>query len=133
MFFKAIARNSKERFVGTVDILEGKRGRPIGPTIDVKAKSSQTLLIGDGGNCGCDISGANWTIKVEKKTSSPFLVWKRPAFEWSAKAGLIRNGKNKKRGLLGRYKKNNMRRKADLECLSGDSENISHYVSIKIK
>ena len=131
MVFKAIARNSAERFVGTVDILNGK-GKSVGPTIDVKAKPSQTILIGNGGNCGCDVVGANWTIKLVKVKPSPFLVWERPAFEWSAKEGIVRFGK-RKRGLISRYNKKNTRKRVEVECLPTNSEVISHYVTIKIK
>ena len=128
---KAIARNNSEQFIGTVDILNGK-GKSLGPTIDVKAKASQTVQIGSAGNLGCDVSGAQWTIKLEKVKPSPFLVWKRPAFEWSAKEGVIRFG-NKKRGLISRYNKKNTRKRVEVECLPNNSDVISHYVTITIK
>lgn len=131
LVIKSCVRNSKERFIGTVDFTDA-RGRDIGDTISVKVGPSKTLLIGDGGNSGCDLSGADWTIKVIKMNPSPFLVWKRPVFEWSAKSGFVRDGRNKKRGLLGRYDKNNTRRRIDLEC-GVDSDHITHNVKIRIK
>lgn len=131
MFIKSVIRNSKERFVGTVDFSDS-RGRDIGDTINVKVGPSRTLLIGEGGNSGCDLTGASWTIKVQKKKASPFLFWKRPAFEWSAQSGFVRDGKNKKRGLLGRYGKNNTKSRDEIEC-GPDSDHITHNVKIRIK
>ena len=131
LVIKSIIRNSKERFVGTVDFTDA-RGRDIGDTISVRVGPSKTLLIGDGGNSGCDLSGADWTIKLIKIKPSPFLVWKRPAFEWSAKSGFVKDGSNKKRGLLGRYGKDNTRSRIDIDC-GVDSDHITHSVKIIIK
>ena len=131
LVIKSFFRNSKERFVGTVDFTDAS-GRDIGDTISVKVGASKTLLIGDGGNSGCDLSGADWTIKVIKIKPSPFLVWKRPAFEWSAKSGFVSDGYNKKRGLLGRYHKDSTRSRINLNC-GVDSDHITHQVKIKIK
>lgn len=131
MVIKAFLRNSREAFKGTVDFSDS-RCRDIGDTIRInKVAPSRTLLIGDGGNYGCDLSNAEWTIQVVKKTSSPLLFWKRPAFEWSAKSGFVCNG-NKKRGLLGRYGKGNTSKMANLEC-GPDSDKLTHGVKIMIK
>lgn len=126
-----IIRNSKERFVGTVDFTDS-RGRDIGDTVNVKCRPGQTLFIGAGGNSGCDLNGTAWTIKVVKKNSNPFGLFGKPCFEWSAKSGFVKDGKNKKRGYLGRYEKNNTRSRIDLEC-GPDSTNITHGVKIVIK
>lgn len=131
LVIKGFIRNSRERFVGTVDFSDS-RGRDIGDTISVKVSPSRSLLIGEGGNSGCDLSGASWTIKVAKKTPSPFLIWKRPAFEWSAQSGFVRDERNRKRGLLGRYGKNNTKSRYDVEC-GPDPDHITHYVKIRIK
>lgn len=130
---KAAVRNSRERFIGTVDFTDN-RGRDIGSTVFVKANPGQTLLIGQGGNRGCDLPSAKWTVQVLKKSPSPFLFWKRPAFEWSAKAGggFVCDGKNKKRGLLGRYGKRGTRSVVNLNCGTG-SDNITNGVKIVIK
>lgn len=127
---KAIMRNGKERFKGTVDFSD-HRGKDIGDTIKVKLRSGKPLLIGNGGTDGCDLLGVAWTVKVVKKTSSPLLPWKRPAFEWSAKNGYVHSSK-KKRGLLGRYGKNNAPSHVTIDCGS-DSEHITHSVKIVIK
>lgn len=129
LVIKCIMRNSNERFVGTVDFSDS-RGRDIGETISVK--TSKTLLIGGGGNSGCDLLGADWTIQVVKQSPSPLLVWKRPAFEWSAQRGFVRDGRNKKRGLLGRYGKDNTKTRIDIEC-GPDIEHLTHNVKITIK
>ena len=130
LVIKAKIRNSAERFVGTVDFRDS-RGRDIGDTIKVNANQSRPLIIGESGNYGCDLTGASWSIKVAKKTPSAFLFWKRPAFEWSKNSGFICAGK-KRRGLLGRYRKNNTKSRIDIEC-GPDSDKITHIVTIKIK
>ncbi len=131
LVIKAFFRNSSERFIGTVDFSDS-RGRDIGDTITVKVNPSRTLLIGESGNSGCDLSGASWTIKVIKKKPSALLFWKRPSFEWSAKDGFVRDGRNKKRGELGRYGKSNTKSRIDIEC-GPDSDHITHNVKIRIK
>lgn len=128
---KAIMRNSSEKFYGVVDFTDS-RGRDIGDTVTVRARSSKPLVIGSAGNYGCDLAGAEWAVRVVKTTSSPFLVWKRPAFEWSACSGFARDGKNKKRGLLGRYGKSDTKSCVNLEC-GADSDHITHGVKIRIK
>ena len=127
---KAFNRNRSERFVGTVDFRDS-RGRDLGDTVQVKAPAHRTLLIGNGGSCGCDLNGAEWTLKVEKRTFSPFLFWKKPLFEWSASSGYAQSG-SKKRGMLGRYGKNGTRKRFDIECGSG-YDKITHSVTIQIK
>lgn len=131
LVIKCIIRNSSERFVGEVDFSDS-RGREIGDTINVK--TTRTLFIGEGGNSGCDLSGANWTIKVVKQSPSPFLVWKRPSFKWSAQRGFVHEaGKARVRnGALGRYGKKNTRTRIDIEC-GPDVEHITHSVKIKLK
>lgn len=131
LVIKAFFRNSSERFIGTVDFSDS-RGRDIGDTITVKVNPSRTLLIGESGNFGCDLLGASWTIKVIKKKPSALLFWKRPSFEWSAKDGFVRDGRNKKRGELGRYGKSNTKSRIDIEC-GPDSDHITHNVKIRIK
>ncbi len=130
MVIKAIGRNKTERFTGTVDFYDSV-GHDIGNTINVRVSSSSTLIIGESGNYGCDLSGAKWAIQVKKVTSSPFLVWKRPAFKWSARGGYIQSGK-KRQGLLGRYGKSNTQKRADIAC-GEDMNKITHSVTIKIK
>lgn len=127
---KAFNRNRKERFIGTVDFRDA-RGRDIGDTVHVKAPANRTLMIGEGGNNGCDLNGANWTLKIDKKTHSPFLFWKKPYFEWSARSGFAQSG-SKKRGMLGRYGKNDTRRRFDIDC-GPEYDKITHSVTIQIK
>lgn len=132
MVIKAFVRNSKESFKGDVDFYDN-RGRDIGETIRLNRLSpSKTIFIGNGGSNGCDLSNAEWTVQIIKKTPSPFLFWKRPAFEWSAKSGFVCNGSNKKRGLLGRYGKSNTTKVANLDC-GLESDKITHGVKIMIK
>jgi hypothetical protein len=131
MVIKTIKRNVSARFIGTVDFTDS-RGRDINDTpIRVRTQPGKTLLIGNGGNCGCDLN-SDWQIKIKKKTYNPLLVWKRPAFEWSAASGFVRNGNNKKRGFLGLYQKNGTSARVNLEC-GKDSNSITHGVKIVIK
>lgn len=132
LVIKALIRNSSERFIGTVDFSDS-RGRDIGDTISVKVNPSRTLLIGENGNSGCDLSDASWTIKVVKKKPSALLFWKKPSFEWSAKDGFVReDSKNKKRGELGRHEQGNTKKVFRLSC-GPDSDKITHSVKIRIK
>ena len=133
LVIKSIIRNANERFIGKVEFTD-KRGRDIGDTIDVRCNPSQTLYIGAGGNMGCGLSGATWTIQIKKKKAFPLAFWERPSFEWSVKPGngFVRDGKNKQRGLLGRYGKKNTRSRIDLSC-GPDGSNITHGVKISIK
>ena len=130
MVIRAVIRNSSERFVGTVDFTDS-RGRDIGETINVKVNPSKTLLIGENGTSGCDLSGASWTIKIEKVKPSPLLFWKCPYFEWSKKDGFVCSG-SKKRGKLGRYGQGDTKKVFNLDC-GPDSDKITHGVRIRIK
>ncbi|MCM1292072.1 MAG: VWA domain-containing protein [Bacteroides sp.] len=131
LVMKAIARNNKERFIGTVDFTD-HRGRVINGGGMVKVGPSKTLNIGQAGNYGCDLPGVQWNIKVSKKKPSPFLPWKRPSFEWVGTSGYVRDGRRRKRGLLGRYGKSGTSKIVNLECGSDDSH-ITENVKIRIK
>jgi hypothetical protein len=130
MVIKAIKRNQTERFTGTVDFYDS-RGNDIGDTIRVSAKPSKTILVGNGGNYGCDLN-CDWQIKIKKKKSNPLLVWKRPAFEWRGGSGSVRDGKKKKHGFLGRYHKKGTSAIVNLDCGS-EPNTITHGVKIVIK
>ncbi len=126
MVLKAIKRNSSEIFKGTVEIYD-KVGRQIGDTVFVKCKGN-SFLIGDGGTNGCQVNGAEWTVIVEKVTSSPFLIFKKPNFVWKAKKGFAKAG-NKQRGELGRY--GNGKKLISITC--GPSyDAITHSISIRL-
>lgn len=128
---KAYKRNRNERFVGEVEFYND-RSRQIGNTIAVRVPANGSLLIGMGGNHGCDLNGAAWTLKVEKKTSSPLLFWKKPAFEWRASNGYAQtNVGNKKRGLIGRYGQGGAKKRVSIDC-GPQYDRITHNVSISI-
>ncbi len=129
---KSAARNASERFEGKVELFDS-RGRDIGDEIKVKAKPSQTLLIGGNGNCGCTLDSAVWTIKVEKIKPLALLFWKKPCFRWSAQSGYVCDGRNKKNGLIGRYEADGVKSRAFVDCGSGSNSNIiTHQVKISI-
>ena len=127
LVIKAIKRNASEKFKGTVEFYD-KVGRQIGDTVQVRCKNN-SFLIGNGGNNGCQLDGAAWTIIVEKCTYSPFLCFKKPNFQWKAKSGFAKSG-TKQRGYLGRYE--NGRKMVSVE--SGSAyDNITHSVTIRLK
>lgn len=124
---KAIKRNASEQFKGTVEFFD-KVGRQIGNPISVNCKG-RTLLIGDGGTNGCQLTGAAWTIAVEKNTPSPFLIFKKPNFRWKAKKGYAASG-NKQNGYLGRYDNG----KKSVPIQAGPTRDaITHNVNIRLK
>lgn len=127
---KAFLRNRTERFIGSVDIYDS-RGRSVGDTIRVKVPVGRTLLIGSGGNSGCSVNNVPWSLKVARKTYSPFLFWKKPAFEWSAGSGFVKSQVgNHKRGLIGRY--GQTKSNASIDCGTGIGD-LTHSVTIRIK
>lgn len=124
---KAIKRNASEQFKGTVEFYD-KVGRQIGNSVTVNCKT-RSLLIGDGGTNGCQLSGAAWTVAVEKNTPSPLLVFKKPNFQWKAKKGYAGSGKHRS-GYLGRYENG----KKMIQIQTGPSyDNITHNVTIRLK
>ena len=129
--FKAFKRNRSERFIGEVEIYND-RGRQIGNTISVRVPAGSTLLIGLGGSHGCDVNGAAWTLKLDKKCSSALLFWKKPAFEWRATSGYAQtNVGSKKRGLLSRYGQGGTKRRFSIDC-GPQYDRLTHNVSISI-
>jgi hypothetical protein len=130
LVIKAIARNGKERFIGKVEFT--KNGRPFGEEIIVKAKPSSLVLIGKGGNNGCNLPDAEWTIRLAKKKSNPFAFWKKPTFVWSASNGFISDNtaKRHRRGKISRY--SNASSRVSLDC-GPNIDKITHTATIRIK
>lgn len=129
MVMKAAKRNGAEKFKGTVTITD-HRGKALtnGP-VSVSHNMKSPIKIGGNGTHNCAVAAA-WTVYLQKKTYSPFLFWKKPGFEWSARPGVARSGK-KRTGVIGRY--GSMPKYITLACGPGpDSKSVTHNVKIKI-
>ena len=126
MVMKAAKRNGSEKFKGNVEITD-RRGKVLKEE-NVSHNKATPIKIGGNGTHNCDVV-ADWTVNLQKKTYSPFLFWKKPEFEWSARPGVAKSGR-KKTGKIGRY--GSMPKYVSLEC-GPDSESVTHYVTIKIK
>ena len=126
LVMKAAKRNAAEKFKGMVEITD-RRGKILREE-NVTHNKKTPIKIGDNGTNNCDVP-ADWTISVEKKTSSPFMFWKKPRFEWRAKPGVAKSGR-KKNGFIGRY--GSMPKYVSLEC-GPDADTVTHNVKIKIK
>jgi hypothetical protein len=122
-FIKAIARNSRTVFIGTVDAFKGAKHI----LDEINVKKSGTILIGRNGNCECDIDGAEWQIAVTKVKGNP-LFWGKPKFKWSQKSGSVRKNKSTS-GFLYPFEKS--KRNVSLSCGPNYDEE-THTVDIKL-
>ena len=122
-FIKAIARNSRTVFIGTVDAFKGAKHI----LDEVYIKKSGTIYIGNNGNCECDIDGAEWQIAVTKVKGNP-LFWGKPKFKWSQKSGSVRKNKSTS-GFLYPFEKS--KRNVSLSCGPNYDEE-THTVDIKL-
>lgn len=131
LVMKAAKRNATEKFSGKVDFSD-KHARPIGDTVIVRQKGGKIINIGKDGRGELEVPDADWNIRIEKKTSSPLLFWKKPYFEWTKSAGYVKDSANKQRGRLGRYNVKNTKTKYIVDC-GTDADHITHTVDIFLK
>ena len=124
-FIKAIARNSRTVFIGTIDAFKGAKH----VLNDISVRKSGTLLIGNNGNCECGIDGAEWQIAVTKIKGNP-LFWGSPKFKWSQKLGSVRKNKSKS-GFLYPFSSEKNKRIVTLSCGPSYDE-VTHTVDIKL-
>ena len=124
-FIKAIARNSRTVFIGTVDAFKGAKHI----LDEVSIKKNGTILIGSNGNCGCDVDNAEWSIAVKKVWGNP-LFWGKPKFEWREKTPSVRKNKSKS-GYLYPFSSEKNKRSVTLSCGPNYDEE-THTVDIKL-
>ncbi|MBR5594739.1 MAG: VWA domain-containing protein [Alistipes sp.] len=92
--FKAMARNRKLCFQGTVTIFDAI-GTQLGDVVRITNQApSAVLTFGKGGSPRCQVNGANWQFVISKKKGNPFLVFQKPCFVWKATQKYVASGKS---------------------------------------
>lgn len=92
--FKAMARNRKLCFQGTVTLFDAN-GTQIDDTVRIpKQAPSAVLTFGKGGSPRCKVDDAEWQFVVSKKKGNPFLVFQKPCFVWKSTQKYVASGRS---------------------------------------
>lgn len=109
-FIKAIARNNRTIFIGTVEVYKG--AKCVIPEVSIRKKT--TILVGNNGNSDCDVDNVDWQVSVTKENGNP-LWWGKPKFKWKQKSASVRKGKSTS-GYLKPFSSKNNERSVTLSC-----------------
>lgn len=124
--FKAIGRNNKLCFKGTVSVYDSE-GNQIDDTKRIpQQKTNAVILFGYNGTGGAKVDDANWQFEIRKQNGNPFLVFSKPKFAWKCTKGYCALGKSRQ-GFMS-YDSPTMIR---LKCGTGVSE-ITHGVKVQL-
>ena len=124
LVLKAAKRNSKEKFTGEVQIRTYPEGDVAGSRPRIPISKQKHVVIGKGGDNGCNVAGAPWSIEIKKKTYSPFSL-KKPVFEWTVNNGY---SKDRRGGVMSRYGGS----KSAAAIVGQSRQNLTHRVNITL-
>lgn len=123
---KAIGRNSKLCFKGTVTVYDAEGNQLDDMKRIPKQNSSAKLIFGAGGSGATRVDDAEWAFEVKKKNSNPFLVFQHPYFVWAKTKGFCAAGKAQS-GILSYDSPTSIR----LKCGTGASD-ITHGIKVQL-
>jgi hypothetical protein len=93
LFFKAVSRNNKLCFKGKMTVYDNN-GNQLDDVRHIPLqKSGAVLLFGSGASPKCGVNDAEWQFEIRKVKGNPFLLFKKPYFEWKCKKGYVGLGK----------------------------------------
>lgn len=125
LVMKAAKRNATEKFSGDVALRTYPDSEMVGNKPRININKQTAFKIGNGGNNGCSVPDAQWSLDVKKKTYSPFTL-KKPEFVWSLSKG---DTKDRRSGKLSRYGGSTT---ASI-TVGQNRQNLTHKVSITLQ
>lgn len=93
LFFKAVSRNNKLCFKGKVTVYDDNGNQLDDVRHIPQQKPNAVLLFGSGASPKCGVDDAEWQFEIRKVKGNPFLLFKKPYFEWKSKKGYVGSGR----------------------------------------